>query len=120
MNYSDRFEYDPETFLEVSFGERGKTKTENGIVFVGAVRNLPLAGAGSVGAKTKYGRTERNLSATKECRTNNERKNLIDRDPNCTALAGQSDIGSLTFFFNQEVANPWKPMDPWVEKRLIE
>mgnify|MGYP000514949281 CR=1 FL=1 len=51
VNYSDRFEYDPETFLEVSFGEKGETKDGERHCICHAVRNLPLAETRSVGKK---------------------------------------------------------------------
>lgn len=117
VNYSDRFEYDPETFLEVSFGEKGETKTENGIVFV-----MPsgICHWQRPGVLEKTSTEERKeiyqLQKSAEPTT---RENLIDRIRIAQRWQDSLTLEGFDFFFNQEVANPWKPMDPWVEKRLV-
>lgn len=47
------------------------------------------------------------------------RENLIDRIRIAQRWQDSLTLEGFDFFFNQEVANPWKPMDPWVEKRLV-
>ena len=117
VNYSDRFEYDPETFLEVSFGEKGETKTENGIVFV-----MPsgICHWQRPGVLEKTSTEERKeiyqLQKSVEPTT---RENLTDRIRIAQRWQDSLTLEGFDFFFNQEVANPWKPMDPWVEKRLV-
>ena len=117
VNYSDRFEYDPETFLEVSFGEKGETKTENGIVFF-----MPsgICHWQRPGVLEKTSTEERKeiyqLQKSAEPTT---RENLIDRIRIAQRWQDSLTLEGFDFFFNQEVANPWKPMDPWVEKRLV-
>lgn len=47
------------------------------------------------------------------------RENLTDRIRIAQRWQDSLTLEGFDFFFNQEVANPWKPMDPWVEKRLV-
>ncbi|MDD7739541.1 MAG: glycoside hydrolase family 31 protein [Fusicatenibacter sp.] len=117
VNYSDRFEYDPETFLEVSFGETKKTVIEESIVFTlpsGALhwqRPGVLAQPSPEEAKAIYLLQKSSDPTTME--NLSERITLVQRWQDSLTLEG------FDFFFNQEIANPWEPMDPWVEKRLV-
>ncbi|MGN0315061.1 MAG: TIM-barrel domain-containing protein [Fusicatenibacter sp.] len=117
VNYSDRFEYDPETFIEVSFGEKEKTVIENSVVFTlpsgvchwqrpGVLANLSREEAEAIFSlqKSKEPTTPEKLE---------ERITLVQRWQDGLTLEG------FDFFFNQEIANPWEPVDPWVEKRLV-
>ena len=117
VNYSDRFEYDPETFLEVYFGETGKAGIENDIVF-----SMPsgICHWQRPGVLEKTDQEERKeiylLQKSGEPTT---RENLSDRIRIAQRWQDSLTLEGFDFFFNQEVANPWEPMDPWVEKRLV-
>lgn len=116
VNYSDRFEYDPETFLEVSLEKRGKRKRRTALSLSCRPEFCHWQRPGVLEKTSTEERREiYQLQKSVEPTT---RENLTDR-----IRIAQRWQDSLTLegfdFFNQEVANPWKPMDPWVEKRLV-
>lgn len=117
VNYSDRFEYDPETFLEIGFGETEKAGIEPSIVFQLPSGILHWQRPGVLEYTDREEKKEIYLLQKSEEPTTEE--NLADRIRIVQRWQDSLTLEGFDFFFNQEIANPWEPMDPWVEKRLI-
>lgn len=117
VNYSDRFEYDPETFLEVHFGETSETGIANSIVFSmpSGIRHWQRSG---VLEKTDQ-KERKEIYLLQKSGEPTTQENLEDRIRIAQRWQDSLTLEGFDFFFNQEVENPWEPMDPWVEKRLV-
>lgn len=117
VNYSDRFEYDPETFLEVYLAQNGTARIEPEIVFTMPSGILHWQRPGVL-ENTDSGE-KREIYLLQKSKEMTTRENLAERIRIVQRWQDSLTLEGFDFFFNQEVANPWDAMDPWVEKRFI-
>lgn len=116
VNYSDRFEYDPLTFLEVYLGGECAVHVADSVLFALPDKTLrwqrPAALCWPTGeVRGEIAALQMDESPT-EPETLEKRVYLAQRWQDTLTLEG------MDFFFNQAIANPWEAREPWVERRV--
>lgn len=113
VNYSDRFEYDPLTFLEAFPGDRDQVLRGDGI-FCALPSGEKRWHRAGVLTRLSQEETERVLRWQKTRDGSFEEKVVLaQRWQDALSLDG------VDFFFNQAIAHPWKFLEPWVERTQV-
>lgn len=117
INFSDRFEYDPLTFLEVYLnGTPGVTREDNVLMKLPSGILRWQRPAYLVWPDEEEREAIRKLQEDKTPTVNNnikERVWLAQRWQDTLTIEG------VDFFFGQAVSKPWENREPWVERRLF-
>ena len=118
VNYSDRFEYDPLTFIEAYPGKESMIKKEEGILITLPSAICRWQRPGRLEWPSKLEREEiyeLQLAADVETDEDNfaDRVRIVQRWQDTLTLEG------MDFFFNQASSYPWQLREPWVERRLV-
>ncbi len=116
VNFSDRFEYDPLTFLETRLGGRAGTGRGKKVFFTLPGGRRLWQRPGFLCWPDEDERAE--ILALQDSKQPTGPDNLGRRI--CLAQRWQDTLmlEGMDFFFNQVRANPWEPREPWVDRRL--
>lgn len=116
VNFSDRFEYDPLTFLEARLG---------GTPGVGRGREVFFTLPGGRRLWQRPGflcwpeeEERKEILALQDAKFPTGPDNLGRRIYLAQRWQDTLMLEGMDFFFNQARANPWEPREPWVDRRL--
>ena len=116
VNFSDRFEYDPLTFLEVFLnGEKGANTAE------GVLCTLPdgvKRWQRPVKLVWPSEEERREIEALHQSKEPTTEENLADRIRVLQRWQDVLTLEGMDFFTGQSVSNPWEFREPWVERRF--
>lgn len=116
VNYSDRFEYDPLTFIETGLNGSAGTGCGEGILFSLPGGVLRWQRPAVLEWTTDQEREEINCLLQDGAAT--DPKNIADRVRLVQRWQDTLTLEGMDFFFNQAIANPWEIKEPWLVRRL--
>lgn len=116
VNFSDRFEYDPLTFLEVYLNGEAETASGEDVLFT-----LPsgiLRWQRPTMLVWPDARERKAIEALHQDRAKTTPHNLSGRVRLLQRWQDTLTLEGLDYFTGQSVTNPWEFREPWVERRL--
>lgn len=116
VNFSDRFEYDPLTFLETRLGGNPGTARGDTVFFTLPGGRKLWQRPGFLCWPEEDEREE--MLALQDSKRPTDPDSLGRRIFLAQRWQDTLMLEGMDFFFNQVRANPWEPREPWVDRRL--
>lgn len=116
VNYSDRFEYDPLTFMEVYVGGDSAVHIADSVLFALPGKTLRWQRPAVLCWPT--GQERREIAALQRDESPTVPETLEKRIYFAQRWQDTLTLEGMDFFFNQAIANPWEAREPWVERRV--